>query len=344
MRHSPCAPLAAPRGLLGRRPAARPHGLLGRVRRRLRRRPPPPWTAAPAGRVGAGERGRRRRPRRRPTRPRAAKAARPATRSTSTTQQARDQDRRGVACAATTSARRGTTCQVLVDEHGGQSPTSRPRPTTTGEPLRARMVLRVPVARLRRGDGRARRASATWVDEPTSSEDVTTQVIDNDARVKVQQAQRPAGRGSCSPERRRSATSWRSSPSSPSRQAELDSLKQQQAYLEDQTSLATDQRLPRAQARRRGADRRRTTTTGFLAGLAAGWDGLETTVVAVRHRRRRRAPVRRVVLAGRRPVWLLVRRMRRTAAPFRVVCLTQRRGAASGARPVRRPGSTARTG
>ena len=84
------------------------------------------------------------------------------------------------------------------------------------------------------------------------------------------------------------------------RQAELDSLAQQQAYLKDQTSMATVkvniERLPDPKAAVAKDD-----DSGFLAGLAAGWDGLKTTVVAVATVVGALLPFAVLVLPGRRP-------------------------------------------
>jgi len=95
------------------------------------------------------------------------------------------------------------------------------------------------------------------------------------------------------------------------RQAELDSLTQQQAYLKDQTSMATIkvniERKPDPKAPVAEDD-----DTGFLAGLAAGWDGLEKTVVAVATVVGAVLPFAVVALLIGVPVWLLVRRVRRT--------------------------------
>ena len=201
--------------------------------------------------------------------------------------------------------------QVLVDEHGGQVADDKTETDKSGEPLRARMVLRVPVDSFE--DVMNELGSMeTLASTSTSSEDVTTQLIDVEARIKAQQA---------SVERVRQllaqAQSIRDIMAIESelaqRQAELDSLAQQQAYLKDQTSMATVkvniERKPDPKAPVTKDD-----DSGFLAGLAAGWDGLKTTVVAVATVVGALLPFAVVVLIIGVPVWLLVRRMRRTPA------------------------------
>ena len=58
--------------------------------------------------------------------------------------------------------------------------------------------------------------------------------------------------------------------------------------------------------------------SGFLAGLAAGWNGLKSTVVAVATVVGAVLPFAGVALLIGVPVWLLVRRMRRTPASPRL--------------------------
>jgi hypothetical protein len=201
--------------------------------------------------------------------------------------------------------------QVLVDEQGGQVADDKTETDKSGEPLRARMVLRVPVDSFE-DVMNALGSMETLASTSTSSEDVTTQLIDVEARIKAQQA---------SVERVRQllaqAQSIRDIMAIESelaqRQAELDSLAQQQAYLKDQTSMATVtvniERMPDPKAPVTKDD-----DSGFLAGLAAGWDGLKTTVVAVATVVGALLPFAVVVLLVGVPVWLLVRRIRRSPA------------------------------
>jgi len=107
------------------------------------------------------------------------------------------------------------------------------------------------------------------------SEDVTTQVLDNDARIRaaeraIRQIELLLGRA----EEIRDIIAIESDLAR--RQADLDSLKSQQAWLEDQTSLSTinvqlsrPSKAPEDEAR------------GFLAGLSDGWDAMGTATVAL---------------------------------------------------------------
>jgi hypothetical protein len=94
------------------------------------------------------------------------------------------------------------------------------------------------------------------------------------------------------------------------RHADLDSLEQRSAYLQDQTSLATitvdidHERSAAAQEDR----------TGFLAGLAAGWHGLVTVAVGLATAAGALLPWLLVLLVLAVPGWPLVRRLRRQRA------------------------------
>jgi hypothetical protein len=152
----------------------------------------------------------------------------------------------------------------------------------------------------------------TLASTTTSSEDVTTQLIDVEARIKVQRASVARVRQLLT--RAQSIRDIMAIEAEVAqRQAELDSLAQQQAYLKDQTSMSTVkvniERTPDPKKAMPKDD-----DSGFLAGLAAGWNGLKSTVVAVATVVGALLPFAVVVLLIGVPVWLLVRRMRRTPA------------------------------
>jgi hypothetical protein len=141
-----------------------------------------------------------------------------------------------------------------------------------------------------------------------SVEDVTTQVIDIEARVKAQAAsvasiERLLARATTiaeiiSIERQLS-----------SRQAELDSLKQQQKWLADQTSLSTVQvTLVRPEVSK-DEDH-----AGFLGGLESGWHALGRSTVAVGTALGAVLPFAVVLALIGAPGWVLYRR-RRVDAP-----------------------------
>ena len=199
--------------------------------------------------------------------------------------------------------------QALVDEHAGSIADEKTETDKTGAALRSRMVLRVPSEDF--DDVMSGLADLAQLASTTSSaEDVTTQMIDVDAQIKVQEASVQRVRQLLT--RAQSIRDIMAIESElANRQAQLDSLTQQQAYLENQTSLATIrvniERKPDAVVKKKEEDR-----TGFLGGLGAGWDGLRATVVAVLTVVGAVLPFAVVALLVGVPVWLLVRRLRRS--------------------------------
>lgn len=200
--------------------------------------------------------------------------------------------------------------QALVDQHDGTIADDRTETDKTGKPLRSRMVLRVPSSDFDEvmsalGNGELAELASTT----STAEDVTTQVIDVDARIKAQQASVQRVRQLLA--RAQSIRDIMAIESELSnRQAALDSLTQQQTYLKDQTSLATIkvsiERKPDPVVKKKHEDK-----TGFLAGLGAGWDGLRHFIVAALTVVGAVLPFAVVALLVGVPVWLLVRRLRR---------------------------------
>jgi hypothetical protein len=202
--------------------------------------------------------------------------------------------------------------QVLMDGHGGQVADDQTETDKSGEPLRSRMVLRVPVDDFDEVmDSLAR--MDTLVSTSISSEDVTTQLIDVEARIKVQRASVDRVRQLLA----RAATIrdiMAIESEVARRQAELDSLVQQQAYLEDQTSMSTIKVNVERKPDPTKPAPKDDDDSGFLAGLTAGWNGLKATVIAVATVVGAVLPFAGVALLMGVPAWLLVRRTRRTPA------------------------------
>lgn len=155
---------------------------------------------------------------------------------------------------------------AVVEDLGGSVADEDTRTDTDGDTTRSRLVLRVPSRSF--GDAMERlsevgdlRASST------TAQDVTTQVLDTAVRVRVQRA--GIRRITALLDRAGSLRDVIRIESELSRrQADLDSLVQQQKYLADQTSLGTITV---------GIDRTGTLPpdderTGFLGGLRSGWD------------------------------------------------------------------------
>lgn len=146
--------------------------------------------------------------------------------------------------------------------------------------VRARVVLRVPAERF--GQVMADlEATAGLLGSDTTSQDVTTQLVDTDARVEV--ARRSIDRVAVLLDRAESISDVVAVEAQLARrEADLASLLQQQTYLGDQSSLST---ITVSLERSRSASRpepREQADAGFLAGLSTGWDALSgATVVAL---------------------------------------------------------------
>lgn len=192
--------------------------------------------------------------------------------------------------------------QRVVDEFRGQISEEDTRTDRAGEVQTSRLVLRVPSkefdAVLAELGTVAELRSAT-----RSSEDVTTQVIDIEARIRAQtksleriedllvRAQNLGDIVAIETQLTR-------------RQADLDSLKAQQAHLADQTSLST---ITVNLEREDGAEPKETEQAGFLAGLKAGWDGLVAVATAAATALGVVLPFTAVLLAIGLPLWVVLR-------------------------------------
>jgi hypothetical protein len=195
----------------------------------------------------------------------------------------------------------------LADAYDGFLADERTSTNDHGQTSYAMLVLRVPSDKF--GTVMDRLAKLGKLEDSTrKSEDVTTQVIDIDQRVRAQEVGL----------RRLEVLLGRAASLSDllqvenqvtARQAELDSMRAQQKYLRSETSLATVTVRIDLAAKPRPHEE----TSGFLAGLQRGWHGLVAFVLSVLTLIGTALPfaVLVVVLAG--PLWLMARRLRRSA-------------------------------
>ena len=198
---------------------------------------------------------------------------------------------------------------ILAREHGriaDENTLTDDRGTVT----EAHLVLRVPSERFD-----ATMASlagvATLRSSTRKADDVTTRVIDTDARIAAERAgvrrlRDLVTRAANLPallavERELTA-----------RQGELESLLQQRAYLADRTSLATiDVDIMRHVA----PSPAKRSTGGFIGGLHHGWHGLVAVVVALLVALGAVLPFAIAIALLGVPAWLVVRRARRPREP-----------------------------
>jgi hypothetical protein len=173
--------------------------------------------------------------------------------------------------------------QKVVDQHAGDVTEEETRTNDDGVIKTTRMVIRVPSADFTQVMGQLEKVADLEM-STSSSEDVTTQVIDNRVRVQVQR--RSIARIQTLLDRARSIRDIvRIESQLNPRQATLNSLLRRQAYLQDQTSLST---ITVAIERTRKEDlapvvhtRLDVDTTGFAAGLTSGWRQLTVAAVAL---------------------------------------------------------------
>jgi hypothetical protein len=147
-----------------------------------------------------------------------------------------------------------------------------------------------------------------------SSEDVTTQVIDTDVRVRAQEASLRRVEQLLARANSLKDIIWIESQLT-RRQAELDSLKSQQAWLADQTSDSTitidieRKHEPKAEKKEQDSDE-----AGFLTGLKGGMKALGGFATAMATIVGALLPFAIVLAIFGLPVWLLVRRSARRRA------------------------------
>ena len=198
---------------------------------------------------------------------------------------------------------------VLTREHGRIADEDT-QTDEHGNVTSAHFVLRVPSERF--DDAMTSLAGlATLRSSTRKAADVTTQVIDVEARIDAQRAgvrrlRHLVSRAANLPallavERELTA-----------RQGELDSLLQQRAYLADRTTLAT---ITVDITRHTTPSPAKRSTGGFVGGLQHGWHAFVTVVVGLLVAVGAALPFALAGLVIGIPVWLLVRRLRRPREP-----------------------------
>jgi hypothetical protein len=196
--------------------------------------------------------------------------------------------------------------QRVVDASGGDVTEEQTDTDEEGEAVYARLVVRVPAGTF----SEARTALENVGDlrgSDRSSEDVSTQVIDTAVRVRAQEASLRRVEELLARARGLRDIIWIESQLT-TRQAELDSLKQQQAWLADQTrdsTIVVDiSRTPEEEAQEEDAE-------GFLAGFSGGMEALGAVALGLATVAGALLPFAVVLLLLGLPVWVVVRRAAR---------------------------------
>jgi hypothetical protein len=166
--------------------------------------------------------------------------------------------------------------QKIIDRAGGTVVEQETTTDDDGGLDTARIVLRVPSEKFGETVDALEKV-ASLESSTTGSDDVTTEVIDVDARIRAQEKSvRRIEALLARAATLRDIISIESDLSQ--RQADLDSLKSRQQWLEDQTSRSTiTVHLERADADENDEEE---TAEGFLGGLRAGWDSFVDGVAA----------------------------------------------------------------
>ena len=198
--------------------------------------------------------------------------------------------------------------QRVVDATRGEVSEENTESDRDGDTVYARLVLRVPAAEF--DDAMtALEGVAELRSSQRTAEDVTTQVIDTEARLRAQQASLERVEALLARAEQLQQIVWIESQLT-QRQAELDSLRQQQAWLADQTSLSTVtvdiERTPAEKKEKQEAG-----GTGFLSGLSGGMRALGAATSALATITGALLPFVALVALLALPVWLVRRVVRR---------------------------------
>lgn len=205
--------------------------------------------------------------------------------------------------------------QRVVDAQGGEITDETSETDSEGDPAYVRLVVRVPTAEFGETMSALEQVGVLRTSD-RSSEDVTTEVIDTGVRVRAQEASLRRVELLLADARDLKDIIWIESQLT-SRQAELDSLRSQQSWLADQTSLSTiTVDISRHQVVEDEPEDEEK-PAGFLAGLDGGTKALGAVVTILTTVVGALLPFAAVALLLGLPIWLVVRR-RRSAAPPQV--------------------------
>jgi hypothetical protein len=168
----------------------------------------------------------------------------------------------------------------LVDRYGGHVADEQTENEDDGAVRSSRLTLRVP------SDSFATVMDA--LDElgavqgsATQEEDVTTEVIDVASRIRTQEVSLRRLRGFLD-EARSVATIIRLEAEIARREADLASLRGQQDYLDDQTSMSTIDLTLRSPAEKaEPVEEDPLENAGFLSGLSSGWNALLDVLLVI---------------------------------------------------------------
>jgi hypothetical protein len=202
--------------------------------------------------------------------------------------------------------------QRVVDAQGGEVTDETSETDSEGDPAYVRLVVRVPSAEFGETMSALEEVGVLRTSD-RGSEDVTTEVIDTGVRVRAQEASLRRVELLLADARDLKDIIWIESRLT-SRQAELDSLRSQQSWLADQTSLSTITVDISRQQVVEDEPEDEEKPAGFLAGLDGGTKALGAVVTILTTVVGALLPFAAVALLLGLPAWLVVRRRRGAAA------------------------------
>lgn len=193
----------------------------------------------------------------------------------------------------------------VVDGHRGEVTDEQTATDDEGEVQRSRMVIRIPAEAFDEAMDELEEV-AILRSAKRNSEDVTTQVIDTAVRVRAQE--QSLERVEVLLARARSIRDIVAIEAQLTRrQSELDSLKAQQAYLADQTTMSTITVFLEKKVEPKPAPKPQEDERGFLAGLQDGWHAMTTLGTGAATAAGAFLPFAVLLLLLGVPVWLVAR-------------------------------------
>jgi predicted lipid-binding transport protein (Tim44 family) len=206
-----------------------------------------------------------------------------------------------------------TSTRKVIDAYRGEIAESEIETDRSGELTSARLVLRIPTADFTEAITDLE-AISKFNTVQTGEEDVTTQVIDVEARVRAQEKSL-ARVGALLAEANTFKDVVAIESQLTTRQAELESLKSQRAWLSDQTSMSTiTVYLERLSDEDDEPADDSDLLGGFMAGLRSGWGTLGGAVVGFATVIGALLPFALAVGIVGVPLWLVGRRVGRAFA------------------------------
>ena len=203
--------------------------------------------------------------------------------------------------------------QRVVDAQGGNITDENTETDDEGQTSYSRLVVRVPSAKFDTAM-LALEEAASLRSSNRGAEDVTTQVIDTDVRVRAQESSLKRVELLLSRAQSLKDIIWIESQLT-RRQAELDSLKSQQSWLRDQTASSTITVDITAIAEKKKVEKDEGREAGFLVGLEGGMKALGASVAAIATVVGALLPFAILLLLVGVPVWMVTRRRRSAQAP-----------------------------